>query len=75
MQLAVMNQLTAVVVVALDVTAAVHMNIFCTFELCAGISGNSLNESSLDGQCGDCQDVDPPWSQCEPHKQGNCTPC
>jgi len=33
---------------------------------CAG-SGDSPHGGSFQGECGNCKNADPAWSQCEPH--------
>ena len=43
-------------------------NLYC--HLIPGHSGDSTHDSSQEGKCGDCQETDPPWSQCQPHEQG-----
>ena len=34
------------------------------------LSTNSFDDSGREGKCGDCQENDSAWSQCESHKQG-----
>ena len=38
--------------------------------LIPGLSGDDPHDGSQEGECGDCQETNEAWSQCEAHQQG-----